>query len=1300
MRVNRHSWKTINCQLPTPSAAGWFARRTRGASASPGRSAGFPSQRGMALIITLILLSVITFLAVTFLALSRREKGAVTVMTAQTTAKFATDAALNRVTAEFIAGLSASSNAYAFGMMVSTNYINPFGFQSGVSSFDNVSYSYANGAPVTGNDALQNLTNLLYNPRAPVVVTNRYFANSNEFRFYLDLNRNRRYDTNGLLPVINPNGEFYDLAGNWITTPQAGNTLSNFFTGDPEWIGILERPELPHSSSNRFIARYAYIVVPAGRTLDVNYIHNQAKQPSSPAREGFFRNQGVGSWENNLAGFLVDLNTNLWHSDILYATPYTYLTAPNFESQGAAFYDALRMVRYRYGGNYRNTLLPVSALFGVPGVNAFSRDYVDGYSGGPLVTNYWGWNVPEDRDVPRVSGLGWPGADSLDHFFTTQDLFDRSKAAYQASANELTFTDRIQIAGTNTSSYDRYTYYRLLEQLGTDSAPDTGPKIHLNYINVGGIAATNFIPWTTTAPQVAAALGRPVSEVFFTNAVDNLLRAAGYSFGVRDIPVFSRTNNGFVYQPSVHRLLQLAVNIYDSMTNRVIGTATNLPTVFRPIFQNRNGEIYITNFIEVTDLNFLSGTLRSLVDTNVANAVQPDDLIFGVPLVIGAKKGLPNFNEFAMQSVFQVTRKLEILRSSPAAPRSSYRTNLMYMIGVSNIIGVEAWNSYRTNYTRPVDIYVTNFLSMTLTNDSGMRISLNPIMGRYLSVPNATTAVWSAYQTLNEAPSFVIPLQTNFPFLAESAVLPSSPWFTTNWNLAWDTTQTFPIPRWGLAITNRLQFIMVDRETRRLIDYVHLDQLQALRNLSEEIRDPDDALGFAGLWTTNRPRGNVPQGLWNQIDVSLGNQGGNTADWTGYGLGQPSGTTKDYEIDKFRVFMGLSPLRQWPTPIVNNNLGTKTQVPFTPTKRISQYLTWQANDPLVHYTAGDLRHLELGDGIQPESLKAPLQANKNIGRLNDRYRPWGGNPHQATDPNQFNLALKDPLVRASDDWQFPTNKFPNVGWLGRVHRGTPWQTVYMKASAVDTNVWQNWSGNPNSVDALFTQPTNDWRLFDVFTTAFNDNATRGQQSVNQSGLASWSAVFSGVVALTNASTDAELNRLVPLAQFNPWIIDPAGTDGTNSPLWQLVDGPFGINAMRTNFPGGTFRHVGEVLAAPALTERSPFLNQATATQMQKGLNDAVYEWLPQQVMGLLRVGDPRFVVYSYGQTLRPVARAIVSSGPYAGVCTNYQVTAEMATRAVVRVEGSPDPAQASHRDAARRYPPRVVIENFNLLPPD
>ncbi|PYI88503.1 MAG: hypothetical protein DME26_03530, partial [Verrucomicrobia bacterium] len=85
-------------------------------------------------------------------------------------------------------------------------------------------------------------------------------------------------------------------------------------------------------------------------------------------------------------------------------------------------------------------------------------------------------------------------------------------------------------------------------------------------------------------------------------------------------------------------------------------------------------------------------------------------------------------------------------------------------------------------------------------------------------------------------------------------------------------------------------------------------------------------------------------------------------------------------------------------------------------------------------------------------------------------------------------------------------------------------------------------------DAARTVPESDRLLFDLFTTAFNENATRGQLSVNQSGLPAWSAVFSGVVALTNTYP----NTSVPVTNYT--IIDPVGTQGSNSALWKIVDG--------------------------------------------------------------------------------------------------------------------------------------------------
>src|SRR5687767_3025316 len=86
------------------------------------------SQRGVALVITLILLSVITFLAITILAVARREKGSVSVSTEQKVATFAAESAVQHATAAINAAILASDNALNFDLLVSTNFANPNGF--------------------------------------------------------------------------------------------------------------------------------------------------------------------------------------------------------------------------------------------------------------------------------------------------------------------------------------------------------------------------------------------------------------------------------------------------------------------------------------------------------------------------------------------------------------------------------------------------------------------------------------------------------------------------------------------------------------------------------------------------------------------------------------------------------------------------------------------------------------------------------------------------------------------------------------------------------------------------------------------------------------------------------------------------------------------------------------------------------------------------------------------------------------------------------------------------------------------
>ena len=1275
-----------------------------------------PSERGIVLVISLLLLSVITFMAVTFLVVSRSERGAVSTSTDQTVARLAADAALDRAQSELLAPIISSTNEQNYGLLVSTNFINAAGFKSGVSSYTNVNY---NGPFPAVGDPLLNLANLFYNPRPPVFIANPATpAAAPDFRFYLDLNRNGRYDTNGLQPVINADGS---------------SSVSNFFIGDPEWIGLLEKPGFPHSANNRFISRIAYIALPAGQALDINYIHNYAKNLNSGMTGGndsFLRDEGVGTWEINLAAFLTDLNANQWQP---VTAQYTY----NWQNlgvanSGAAFDDALAFLRYRYAGT-PSSLASVSSLFGANGNSAFQYDFIDGYSAGPvMITNYW--NLSQDPDAnPNRIGKPWPGADNTNHFWNLlSDLFDPAKTSGS-------FTNRLLTTGAGVSSYDRYTFYRLLSQLGTDSAHEAN-RINLNYDNLvqatnGVASATNFYSW------------RPID--FFNVTTLRLLTNAGFTVGVGSTNLVVITNKlgaaqmqsyptNFYFQiqiyptnfytPSVHRLLQLAANIYDATINRtygVAGMASGFPTVFQPLFSNLGTatNVYIVGYQEVTNTTLTAAHMRDLSNPNDRPAVWPSsDMFYGVPVVVGAKKGFPNFNQFVMQTDITAGRKLMFTYNSGVMT-----TNQLNTLGISNVFAVQAWNSYSNDYPRNLQMIVNADVILVVTNQYGQVVQGpdNQLLARTNSastnwfIATAAPTTWRGY-VAQKPPSFLIPILTNYFYLTNGATYRND--FSHNTGrfsaIAGDDNNMFPIPRLYLSRTTRLQYALVDLGVNpaRIVDFVNLVSAEPPLDIASLMSNGGDCGGsFTGssmgsLFCTNRqgaPTFDDPThptyGIIYQIQISRGDANASSL-WKSF---NPLLTPTEISLEQ-------AGFANWLKSPTNGTF----QAPFSPVRTIHYCASLQANDPLVHYTVPDLTDLSLGTAatkVYYENFSAKSQPIYRLtsNPLADHYRPWGGANSDPTD--QYNLAVKDPLIAGADSWNFPTNKFPNVGWLGRVHRGTPWQTVYLKSPTTDSNTWTKWTGNNLAVtnfgqiatnlpplfgttnlvplyatnsagafvgvasDAIFSQPVNDRGILDLFTAAFNDNATRGQMSINQTNLAGWSAVLGGVVVLTNTTP-----------QFGPVVISPAGAYAANA-LPGIVRIVNAINDVRrTNSIGQSFHRLGELLAVPELTTASPFLNNNIAVSAKNFPTDDAYERLPQQILGLVKADPvPRFVIYSYGQALKPAANSLItdSSGTYFGLCTNYQITAEVATRAVVRIDGAPSN-------------PHAVIENFNVLPPD
>ncbi len=156
------------------------------------------------------------------------------------------------------------------------------------------------------------------------------------------------------------------------------------------------------------------------------------------------------------------------------------------------------------------------------------------------------------------------------------------------------------------------------------------------------------------------------------------------------------------------------------------------------------------------------------------------------------------------------------------------------------------------------------------------------------------------------------------------------------------------------------------------------------------------------------------------------------------------------------------------------------QVPYTPSRTVYSSFLLQANDPLVHYMAADLNSLtgawavwanrstsKMAYVYQSDDPAYATIAAAAANPIGGRYQPWLQPGQMDTLANGTvvvpvtnNYAVKDPQVWIPDNWDFPTNLYPTVGWIGRVHRGTPWQTVYLKDADMLESYVSAWRATP------------------------------------------------------------------------------------------------------------------------------------------------------------------------------------------------------------------------------------------------
>ena len=820
---------------------------------------------------------------------------------------------------------------------------------------------------------------------------------------------------------------------------------------------------MPHSESNRFIGRYAYIILPQGKSLDINYIHNQAMYtgtttnldyggPNSSRR--FFRNQGVGSWEMNLAAFLVDLDTNIWKP-----RPETWYRYTPSTAEGIAFQNASALLSYRLGGTRDNLLTGFGALTnrpttsgGTAGSILWDTDYVDYLSDGPLVHfDQWYTHTAPIRTGQLADNdqqnKYWHGAEKVDRtreFPDIQHYFNLPGGQTLDFARR--FTNAVSFPRTNTHS--RYAYYRMLRQMGTDSTPALKGKIHLNFTNEPGTLSTNLRPWVSTngpayvqRPLLQSLDSNGVARLqvstltnFFLIAADAMLRASlvtnvflddfgawrtnytvggsyfsdpalnarpdqprkavnmpgatGY-FG-HEHPDFSHTqwrrstiDHRYVtnaeYNAALHRIFQLSANIYDNMTNRSDSAGTSepfFPTVFRPLFyrtptnitiigwehqENANFAARTNNWFKARDF-FASGPGSSGLMTNVN--------IFGQPWVVGAKKGWPNFNEFSIESFIQITRKLGIFKEAPGIAVTTNLVDLgrhtqqIFMLGISNSFGIEAWNSYpkalsrrirletevqsefglfRTNNLNVPLLYVTNAVTagnytINPGNWAGREPNDTPFPLIYSLLPNGTNGLNSDYR---------VPIYGMTPFLRDSEYSPTAPQPFFIKPALFHALNILPDLR--LVITNRIRYVAIDTGENRVIDFVSLDNLITSVNLSDLMQGDTNNVGSSlalgnkldevfepgQLWSQEvlDPASGLTRGMLKQIQLSRGEfpTGFGENQWRTYASAQ----SRMSETNTFKNFMAGNP--------VNQNIDRPWQAPFSPTRRFYLQTAFQAD---------------------------------------------------------------------------------------------------------------------------------------------------------------------------------------------------------------------------------------------------------------------------------------------------------------------------------------------------------------------
>jgi hypothetical protein len=502
----------------------------------------------------------------------------------------------------------------------------------------------------------------------------------------------------------------------------------------------------------------------------------------------------------------------------------------------------------------------------------------------------------------------------------------------------------------------------------------------------------------------------------FTNLAAHIFPVARHAESPFRIEIFP-TNH---YTVETHRLLQIAANMVDGLANQP------RPKIFQPLYSVEGGKVFITNYQEILDPNVLLKKPVPLQELINSNDLDSDTLLEGQPLLIGAQKNLPNLNEITVISAATLYRELEFLKQNNARP---HQTNQYFYIGVSNLFGVELWNGY-TNALTNITVQWSGRLDLTLLDDATVLTATNFNLEGSMAISH-----WAAAPLITRrSTNFILPILTNFTLLPQSSYSLERHQLESGTNRLATGNLALPTPKLKVLVNNPLTLVIfeiVNGQTN-VLDYVSLPRkgttldFDLQRILGSRLATDPYARFFnpqSGSNLSNAPT----VGILDQIAVSTGDLPVSSADWRSANVNV---NDKERSQDYFRELLfgrTNAPNSSFFAPLVPGITVVGTDS-FSVVDPLINDL-WQHNFPAFSgshsiFPIGLSKHVNVFN-----SLKL------NLGNLNFYETPVAWWDDFATLPK---------LIRIRpDDFSFPENRDLNLEWLSRIHRGTPWETIYL-----------------------------------------------------------------------------------------------------------------------------------------------------------------------------------------------------------------------------------------------------------------